>query len=143
LPLTVALYVEQFKPLRHFALRDSVALATHRASASAAAETTSLDCSLIGGSRLNDTILGRLPQSRRARCSMAQLPPGSAKVGVAPLLGTSATSGSSSSLDQCLPHSADQRGRLVNEARIVDLLDKKVGNVGARDKAGTPVACID
>ena len=38
--------------------------------------------------------------------------------------------------------STGQRWRLVNEACIVDLLDKKVRDVGARDEAGAPVACI-
>jgi hypothetical protein len=39
--------------------------------------------------------------------------------------------------------SADQRWRLVNEACIVHLLDKKVRHVAARDKAGAPVTRID
>ena len=39
--------------------------------------------------------------------------------------------------------SADQRWRFVNEACIVDLLDKKVRYVGARDEPGAPVARID
>src|SRR6516162_3746554 len=38
--------------------------------------------------------------------------------------------------------STGQRWCLVNEACIVDLLDKKVRDVGARDEAGAPVACI-
>jgi hypothetical protein len=39
--------------------------------------------------------------------------------------------------------SADERGRLVNEACIVDLLDKEVRHVGARDEPGAPVARVD
>ena len=38
--------------------------------------------------------------------------------------------------------STDQRWRLVNEACIVDLLDKKVRDVGARDEVGAPVASV-
>src|SRR6516162_1683138 len=38
--------------------------------------------------------------------------------------------------------STGQRWCLVNEACIVDLLDKKIRDVGARDEAGAPVACI-
>jgi hypothetical protein len=42
-----------------------------------------------------------------------------------------------------LPRSAGQRWRLVNKACIVDLLDKKVRHVGARDEPGAPVAWVD
>jgi hypothetical protein len=34
--------------------------------------------------------------------------------------------------------SAGQRRRLVNKARVVDLLDKKIGHIGARDESGAP-----
>jgi hypothetical protein len=39
--------------------------------------------------------------------------------------------------------SADQRWCLMNKVCIVDLFDKKVRHVGARDEAGAPVARID
>ena len=54
-----------------------------------------------------------------------------------------ANSGGSTRVQRSAPlQSTGQRWRLVNEACIVDLLDKKVRDVGARDEARAPVACI-
>jgi hypothetical protein len=87
----------------------------------------------------------RMPRERAARCSNAS---GTLKTRLRPKrrLGQHRPIGPSTrsqGLASWPWRSACQHWRLVNEALIVDLPDKKVRHVGARDEPGAPIARID